>query len=282
MQGVTGAVNWRKEGIKYRKNEVFIDVVENVNMLLSSQGKVLNSDVNGKIMMKAFLTGMPECKFGLNDKLMMQNENRKPAAGSRFKEIDIDDVTFHQCVKLGKFDADKTISFIPLDGEFELMKYRITSNIVPPFKLLSPIVREIGKTKLEVDVTIKSVFNARLFGKNVQIKIPLPKNTAKCKISCTAGSAKYKPEFNGIIWIIKRFPGESAFKISADVELIAQTLSDNKKWSKPPISLKFTVPMFTASGLHVRFLKVLEKKFQYETIKWVRYITQAENCEFRI
>lgn len=32
---VTNAVSWRSEGIKYRKNEVFLDVVESVNLLVS-------------------------------------------------------------------------------------------------------------------------------------------------------------------------------------------------------------------------------------------------------
>ena len=32
---VTNAVSWRKEGIKYRKNEVFLDVIESVNLLVS-------------------------------------------------------------------------------------------------------------------------------------------------------------------------------------------------------------------------------------------------------
>ena len=36
----------------------------------------------------------------------------------------------------------------------------------------------------------------------------------------------------------------------------------------------FQVPMFTASGLHVRFLKVFEKT-GYQTTKWVRYISRA-------
>lgn len=31
---VTGAVSWRSENIKYSKNEVFIDVIEKVNMLV--------------------------------------------------------------------------------------------------------------------------------------------------------------------------------------------------------------------------------------------------------
>ena len=40
-----------------------------VNMLTSSKGTVLRCDVNGKIVMKVFLSGMPDVKLGLNDKL---------------------------------------------------------------------------------------------------------------------------------------------------------------------------------------------------------------------
>ncbi len=71
--------------------------------------------------MKCYLSGMPECKFGLNDKLLMDKE-AKVGTRSKATAIEIDDCTFHQCVKLGKFDSDRTISFIPPDGEFELMK----------------------------------------------------------------------------------------------------------------------------------------------------------------
>ena len=35
---VTGQISWRREGIKYRKNELFLDVLESVNLLMSQQG----------------------------------------------------------------------------------------------------------------------------------------------------------------------------------------------------------------------------------------------------
>ncbi|KAK9137182.1 hypothetical protein Sjap_007776 [Stephania japonica] len=41
------------------------------------------------------------------------------------KTIELDDVTFQQCVSLTRFNSEKTVSFVPPDGEFELMKYRI-------------------------------------------------------------------------------------------------------------------------------------------------------------
>jgi AP-2 complex subunit mu-1 len=61
---ITGNVDWRQAGkFKYRKNEVFIDVLEAVNLLMSSKGVVLRADVGGKIVMKTYLSGMPECKI---------------------------------------------------------------------------------------------------------------------------------------------------------------------------------------------------------------------------
>ena len=38
--------------------------------------------VLGKVMMKALLSGMPECKFGLNDKLIMEKEGGAASAAS--------------------------------------------------------------------------------------------------------------------------------------------------------------------------------------------------------
>jgi len=48
----TGAVSWRAEGLKYRKNEIFIDIVESINLSLSHRGTVLKAEVAGKIVCK--------------------------------------------------------------------------------------------------------------------------------------------------------------------------------------------------------------------------------------
>ena len=79
---MTGAVGWRKDNLKYKKNEVFLDIVEQVNMLMSSQGAVLRCDVNGKVVMKVFLSGMPDVKLGLNDALEVSLQSEQPYASS--------------------------------------------------------------------------------------------------------------------------------------------------------------------------------------------------------
>jgi AP-2 complex subunit mu-1 len=35
---VTGAVSWRREGLKYKKNEVYLDIVESINVLMTAKG----------------------------------------------------------------------------------------------------------------------------------------------------------------------------------------------------------------------------------------------------
>lgn len=94
---ITGAIDWRREGIRYRSNEVYIDVQETVTLLASTTGAVLRGEVLGKVMMKTLLTGMPECKFGLNDKLIMEKEGgAAAAAGQLAAGVEIDDCTFHR------------------------------------------------------------------------------------------------------------------------------------------------------------------------------------------
>ena len=100
----TGVTSWRPEGIVHKKNEIYIDVIEDVNVIFSAKGTVLRSDVSGVIKLKCLLSGMPECKLGMNDKLLMEKEPSKAGVTTTDKGITIDDMKFHQCVKLPKFD----------------------------------------------------------------------------------------------------------------------------------------------------------------------------------
>ncbi|XP_022651261.1 AP-2 complex subunit mu [Varroa jacobsoni] len=291
---VTGQIGWRREGIKYRRNELFLDVLEYVNLLMSPQGQVLSAHVAGKVIMKSYLSGMPECKFGINDKITM--ESKAGASGGATKALDdasatssrsakssiaIDDCQFHQCVKLSKFESDHAISFIPPDGEFELMRYRITKDISFPFRVI-PLVREVGRTKMEVKVVLKSNFRPSVIGQKIEVRIPTPLNTSGVQLICMKGKAKYKSSENAIVWKIKRMAGMKETQLSAEVELLHSEAA-KKKWNRPPISMNFEVS-YAPSGLKVRYLKVFESKLNYsdhDVIKWVRYIGRSGLYETR-
>ncbi|KAL5532801.1 SIT4 [Sanghuangporus sanghuang] len=262
----TGAISWRRPDVKYKKNEAFVDVVETVNLIMSAKGTVLRADVDGHILMRAYLSGTPECKFGLNDKLVLDASERGMSDA-----VELDDCQFHQCVRLNEFDTDRTISFVPPDGEFELMKYRCTSNINLPIKVI-PSVTEIGTTQVSYIVSVKTNFNPKLSATSVVLRIPTPLNTTIVDCKVQNGKAKYVPAENVIVWKIPRIQGGQECTLSGTAQLTATT--HRQAWARPPIDVDFQVLMFTASGLLVRFLKVFEKS-NYHSIKWVRYLTKA-------
>lgn len=39
-------------------------------------GQVLSAHVAARVVMKSYLSGMPECKFGINDKLVVDTRGR--------------------------------------------------------------------------------------------------------------------------------------------------------------------------------------------------------------
>lgn len=39
-------------------------------------GQVLSAHVAGRVVMKSYLSGMPECKFGINDKILMDSKGK--------------------------------------------------------------------------------------------------------------------------------------------------------------------------------------------------------------
>lgn len=174
-------------------------------------GNVLRADVDGHIQMRAYLSGTPECKFGLNDKLVI-DKNDKGISDA----VELDDCRFHQCVSLANFDADRTISFVPPDGEFELMRfvvcrslsctpfsfdtrYRSTSNVKLPLRVI-PSVTEVGTTQVQYTVTVKANFNTKLSATDVVLRIPTPLNTTSTDCKTPTGKAKYTPSENVIVW----------------------------------------------------------------------------------
>lgn len=50
-----------------------------------------------------------------------------------------------------------------------LQRYRTTKDIILPFRVI-PLVREVGRTKLEVKVVIKSNFKPSLLAQKIEVR----------------------------------------------------------------------------------------------------------------
>ena len=89
--------------------------------------------------------------------------------------------TFVQCVihcsfcqnLLGAFENDRTISFIPPDGEFDLMTYRLNTH-VKPLIWVEAVVEPHKGSRIEYMIKTKSQFKSRSIANNVEIIIPVP------------------------------------------------------------------------------------------------------------
>jgi AP-2 complex subunit mu-1 len=299
---VTGAVPWRKPGILYKKNEVYLDAIEKVSALVASDGALISGRVQGSIQMKVYLSGMPECKIGLNEKFMMEAEsgyktNNAPSMEGRptsvaqkacRSQVALDYIKFHQAVKLQNYEAEHQVHFVPPDGEFELLSYHVsdTSNFTLPFTVTSNY-KSLGRTRAEMNVKLKADFPSSLVAFQVIAWMPLPKSTVKVNMSATGGKTKSKYvelDKNQMHWKLSELRGGKEHKFKAIIEMMAATelKGEERSWEKPPIRLTFQVPMFTATGLRIRFLKVHEKS-GYQPVKWVRYLTTAgDDYEVRI
>jgi len=273
---LTQAVSWRKEGIRYKKNEVFLDVVEKVNLLINANGVPVRSEIVGAIKMRSQLSGMPELRLGLNDRVQFEATGR---AGQRGRSIEMEDVNFHQCVRLSRFESDRTISFIPPDGAFELMSYRLNTQ-VKPLIWVEAVIDKHSHSRIEYNIKARSQFKQRSVANKVEVWIPVPKDANTPKFRTSIGTVKYRPEKDAMVWSIKQFPGAKEFMMNAQFGLPSVT-DEEEVEKRPPISVNFEIPYFTVSGIQVRYLKIIERS-GYKSLPWVRYLSAAGDYQIRI
>ena len=272
---MTNTVSWRKEGIKYNINEAWLDVIEKVDELISSNGNVLSSQINGNVIMKNFLSGMPTVTVGLNDKVVLQNLGKDTT-----NSIEMDDLKFHQCVNKKKFENERIIEFIPPDGEFELMSYRLDIQIKPLISVKVNI-NTISETRIEYVAKAKTNFKNRSVANNVSIYIPVPLDIQNATFKTTSGSVVYLSDREDLLWFIKRFEGQTELDMNCSFQVPTVRIDDTTKHLKRPIQVSFEIPYFTVSGFQVRYMKIVEKS-GYEAVPWVRYFTKNGEYNIRI
>lgn len=264
---------------KKRKNEIFVDIFEKINITFNSSGYVMNSSIDGTIQMKSYLAGNPHLKLALNEELVVGKGQGRGGIGA----VELDDCNFHECVNTENFESEKILSFLPPDGEFTVMNYRITSDFRTPFRIF-PFFELVSPHKIELIVKIRADIPETNYGANVMVTIPMPKSTSS--VSCELGTGvvgqatEYDAKERKAVWKIKKFAGgtEQTLRVRIALES-AHTVAVRKEVG--PISMNFEVPMFNPSNLQVRYLRILENA-SYNPYRWVRYVTRSSSYVCRI
>ena len=251
---------------------------------------------------------MPELRLGLNDKVMFETTGR----ATRGKAVEMEDVKFHQCVRLSRFENDRTISFIPPDGEFELMSYRLNTQVKPLIWVESDVRSHSGsrieftlkvsvphdRTPTRADLCVlqaRAQFKRRSTANNVEILVPVPEDADSPRFRTNIGSVHYAPEKSAIIWKIKQFGGGKEFLMRAELGLPSVKGDDEHGGgmtggfggsmggagqggkAKRPINVKFEIPYFTTSGIQVRYLKIIEPKVSILSFPFLSSASTGQN-----
>ena len=238
--------SYRDRGITYRHDEVFVDIDDVANIILSGDGTILRKSAKVLIKLRAFLTGDPECQLVLNDIVVREREEArlrgelKPQRVHHWVKLRCCD--FHKCVNAAAFEQSHAITFHPLDAcTFELLRFPVDHH-----KPLPLLVKTILKIQSEQKVELKAEIQvcqetkmAKYVRNNVVFRFPIPESWvplfrtgkvfrgeksiksskgpraagiksrlkhSKCSIAVSLGRAMYEPEYGSIVWRIDHLP----------------------------------------------------------------------------
>ncbi|GMH22431.1 hypothetical protein Nepgr_024274 [Nepenthes gracilis] len=270
-----------------KREEIFVDIIEKISVTFSSSGYILTSEIDGTIQMKSYLTGNPEIRLALNEDVCIGRGGRSfydyiSSAGSG--TVVLDDCNFHESVHLDSFDMDRTLTLVPPDGEFPVMNYRMTQEFKPPFRITA-LIEEAGPLRAEVIIKIRAEFPSNVTANTIAVQMPLPTYTTRVSFELEPGAVGQTTDFKEankrLEWGLKKIVGGAEHTLRAKLTF-SQESHGNVTKEAGPVSMTFTIPMYNASRLQVKYLQIEKRSKSYNPYRWVRYITQANSYVARI
>ncbi|WOL18447.1 AP-4 complex subunit mu-like [Canna indica] len=257
-----------------KREEIFVDIIEKISVTFSSSGYILTSEIDGTIQMKSYLTGNPEIRLALNEELSIGRgggsvyDYRSSAGGGA---VILDDCNFHESVRLDSFDVDRTLTLIPPDGEFAVMNYRMTQEFKPPFRV-NALIEEAGQLKAEVIIKVRADFSASVTANTITVQMPVPTYTARVSFELESGAVGQTTDFKEgakrLEWSLKKIVGGAEHTLRAKLTF-SQESHGNLTREAGPVNMNFTIPMYNASKLQVRYLQIAKKSPSYNPYRWL-------------
>jgi AP-3 complex subunit mu len=257
-------IPWRREGIKYGGNEMFLDLNEEINIVQDCcTDTITRGYIKGTLLCDSKLSGMPEVRLTLKNSRILEDQT----------------TCFHPCVRYAKFLKDRVLSFIPPDGSFKLMEYTldVSAHQSLPVYIKPQYVVRNGEGKLDVSVTVR-----KTNGKDVEdlvVNIAFPNNIQNLKINSITGINRFDQDGKKVTWTIGNVtasPASQTFLLTAS--FTNPDNSDLNEYEKY-ITANFRINMYTFSGLRVDTLNVVEN---YTTYKGFRSIARAGQYVLRL
>ncbi|XP_051476167.1 stonin-2 [Apus apus] len=178
-------------GLNYQEEEITIDVRDEFHGILAKgDGVILQHSVLTHIYVLSFLSGLAECRLGLNDILIKGNEivaRQDIMPTTTTKWIKLYSCQFHSCVDEDVFNNSRVILFNPLDAcRFELMRFRtVFAEKTLPFTLRTAASISGAEVEVQSWLMMSMGFSSnhdpltQVPCENVMIRYPVPNEWVK-------------------------------------------------------------------------------------------------------
>uniref|UniRef100_A0A8D2LP43 Stonin 2 n=1 Tax=Varanus komodoensis TaxID=61221 RepID=A0A8D2LP43_VARKO len=178
-------------GLNYQEEEITVDVKDEFyGTLAKGDNRILQHHVLTHVHVLTFLSGLAECRLGLNDILVKGNEivsRQDIMPTTTTKWIKLHDCHFHSCVDEEAFASAHVILFNPLDAcRFELMRFRTAfSEKTLPFTLRVAASINGAEVELQSWLMVSPGFSSnrdplsQVPCENVMIRYPVPQEWVK-------------------------------------------------------------------------------------------------------
>lgn len=206
---------------KKKINELYVDIFERLNIMTNLQGDILSQSIDGTISMRSYLNGCPPVRMLLTQNLLVGKDTPIPEVqdteGKTLTADDfiiVDDMNFHDCMNLEKFESERLLSFNPPEGEFTALNYRMTTGFHPPFTI-RPMMEEKSETKIELILQIRADFEPDVDANNVFVSLHAPHDTTTCSITLAPGAVgqvkEYRENEHRVLWMISKVSGQKEY-----------------------------------------------------------------------
>eukprot|EP01102_Stenamoeba_stenopodia_P008024 TRINITY_DN2275_c0_g1_i1.p1 TRINITY_DN2275_c0_g1~~TRINITY_DN2275_c0_g1_i1.p1 ORF type:complete len:418 (+),score=72.55 TRINITY_DN2275_c0_g1_i1:178-1431(+) len=256
--GTMTNIPWRPTRPKYSTNEIYFDIIEEIDCTIDANGMIVNSEITGHIDVSCRLSGMPDMTLTFNNPRIF------------------DDCSFHPCVRYLRFEQSRVISFVPPDGNFELMRYRVSHQIQPPIYCKPQITFGEGGGRVSVMVGAKNTMGKTL--ENVAVTIPFSKAVASSNLTANIGTVQFNDLTKVCKWTVGKIE-KDLVKTPMLQGSVALAPGQGVPEAAPICLVDFKVTMFSASGIRVDSLTLHNEN--YKPYKGVRTITKAGKFQVR-
>lgn len=247
---------WRQVGVTRFTNEILVDVIETIDAMVNETGRIEFCHIRGCVDVTCHLSDNPTAKLILTP------------------STHYEDVTFHRCVEVDAREA-KVIPFVPPDGKFTLMKYRVAaSNLTLPVWVAPKFTWSKGSVTFEI--SLKPEASLPKFLENVEVRFELPDGVLSPSLATQEGRATFEASSREVIWMVGRYDRKepAILKGSASTE---QGFDLAGRY--PVVSASFFTIGVAPSGYKIDRLEV--ENVSYKLFKGVKYGILSGFYEFR-